>query len=573
MKEDDNKKEENKLIKTDTIISTSMERASFLIPMEITPDDCKIEDEGSQNINVTPEKKEELSVSMAEDEEDDFIVDLSAVPFKEDDEKDIEIAITGKTFEVLYRLNKKYEDYIKKTNKQKESSLIGSDTKLKLIDVDNLINEDENKAVQYKHFHDAFRLVLKNCSVYARCSPENKSQIVQSLQKESFTVLMCGDGANDCSALKVADVGVSLSTEEASIAAPFTSRTPDISCVVELLKEGKCALVTSCQIFKYILLYSLIQFISVTLLIFIRSYLSDWEFMASDLFLITPFSFLMPLTPAYHKLTHHRPVSSLFSFPILFSMGIQTICVCIFQVVAHVATDIAFPKKPYLYFRICEGVFEFTPLNGTKPWLPYINGEEEEDEGGKVEGEGEGKRELGESDGEEEEEPVYMECIYNSTNFYVSFAQYLILAVVFCTGKPFKKNIIYNYGMLIFAIIGFLYAEYIVFYVDKFSRNQMKITPYPDDHLSYFYGDLKEVIELGHDYQFKFIIMGYLALNFAICLVLEKVVVHHCSICWRRRRMDKNRRKLEADVNKEATLYLVNYVKNYIKEQKAIKKK
>ena len=101
----------------------------------------------------------------------------------------------------------------------------------------------------------------------------------------------------------------------------------------------------------------------------------------------------------------------------------------------------------------------------------------------------------------------------------------------------------------------------------------MKITPYPDDHLSYFYGDLKEVIELGHDYQFKFIIMGYLALNFAICLVLEKVVVHHCSICWRKRRMDKNRRKLEADVNKEATLYLVNDVKNYIKEQKAIKKK
>ena len=36
--------------------------------------------------------------------------------------------------------------------------------------------------------------------------------------------------------------------------------------------------------------------------------------------------------------------------------------------------------------------------------------------------------------------------------------------------------------------------------------------------------------------------------------------------------MDKNRRKLEADVNKEATLYLVNDVKNYIKEQKNLKK-
>lgn len=90
-------------------------------------------------------------------------------------------------------------------------------------------------------------------------TPDDKARLVSELQNFlRLDIGMCGDGANDCNALKTADTGISLSDSEASIAAPFTSRIQDISCVIELLKEGRSALTTSFQIFKYMGLYAMI---------------------------------------------------------------------------------------------------------------------------------------------------------------------------------------------------------------------------------------------------------------------------------------------------------------------------
>jgi P-type E1-E2 ATPase len=77
-------------------------------------------------------------------------------------------------------------------------------------------------------------------------SPDDKANLVELLQTQLNTqVGMCGDGANDCGALKQADAGISLSEAEASIAAPFTSKIQDISCVITLLREGRAALTTT----------------------------------------------------------------------------------------------------------------------------------------------------------------------------------------------------------------------------------------------------------------------------------------------------------------------------------------
>ena len=99
--------------------------------------------------------------------------------------------------------------------------------------------------------------MLVKAQIFARMSPDEKNEVVERLQSLGYTVLMCGDGANDCAALKAADVGISLSEAEASVAAPFTSRTPDISCVLDVIKEGRAALVTSFSCFKYMLAHYL----------------------------------------------------------------------------------------------------------------------------------------------------------------------------------------------------------------------------------------------------------------------------------------------------------------------------
>lgn len=108
-------------------------------------------------------------------------------------------------------------------------------------------------------------------------SPDEKHELVEKLQSIDYCCGFCGDGANDCGALKAADVGISLSDAEASVAAPFTSRVFEISCVPTVIREGRAALVTSFSCFKFMSLYSAIQFSSVSFLYTSGSNLGDFQ--------------------------------------------------------------------------------------------------------------------------------------------------------------------------------------------------------------------------------------------------------------------------------------------------------
>ena len=150
------------------------------------------------------------------------------------------------------------------------------------------------------HFPALLKRLAVRGAVFARMSPDQKQTLVEHLQGLGYYVGMCGDGANDCGALKTAHAGISISSgAESSVASPFTSREENISCVPSLIREGRCALVTSFGMFKYMAAYSLTQFTSVLILYSIESNLTDIQFLYVDLFLITFFAFFFGMTEGY----------------------------------------------------------------------------------------------------------------------------------------------------------------------------------------------------------------------------------------------------------------------------------
>ncbi|XP_050298964.1 polyamine-transporting ATPase 13A3-like isoform X2 [Anthonomus grandis grandis] len=233
--------------------------------------------------------------------------------------------------------------------------------------------------------------LLVRTTIFARFQPDQKTQAVTALQKLDYIVSMVGDGANDCGALKAAHVGVSLSTTEASVAAPFTSGIPDISCLVRLILEGRCALVTSFATFKYMALYSLIQFISILILYRCYSILGDFQFLYIDLIITTSLTVTMGHQGPSANLCPKRPMSSLISpktiLPLMFQI---LLCVC-FQIGS-------------LYFLYQQSWF--------KPIKPG-----------------------------NEETTVSWE---NTVIFTVSCCQYLILAWHFSKTKPYRQSVFNN---------------------------------------------------------------------------------------------------------------------------------
>ncbi|XP_041061868.1 cation-transporting ATPase 13A2 isoform X2 [Carcharodon carcharias] len=265
--------------------------------------------------------------------------------------------------------------------------------------------------------------ILIRGTVYARMAPNQKTQLVESLQKLEYSVGMCGDGANDCGALKAADAGISLSEAEASVASPFTSKIDNIECVPMVIREGRASLITSFGVFKYMAMYSMIQFVSVLILYTINSNLGDWQYLYFDLVITTTVAVLMGRTGPAKQLVAQRPVGSLINVSILGSLLLQTLLVIMIQVLTYTVTT---------------AQNWFVPVNASSSSNKLPNYE-------------------------------------NTALFCVSGFQYLILATVLSKGHPFRKPLYSNVLFLVALILLYALMVFLTLYPLQFIRQIMQL--------------------------------------------------------------------------------------------------
>lgn len=311
-----------------------------------------------------------------------------------------------------------------------------------ILDMRTLKAEDATEDYTLAVTGDVFRILFRNdseiseaykeevlmkASIYARMSPDEKHELMEQLQRLDYVVGFCGDGANDCGALKAANVGISLSEAEASVAAPFTSQIFDISCVLDVIKEGRGSLVTSFACFQYMSLYSAIQFITITILYCRGSNLGDFQFLYIDLFLIIPLAIFMSWCKPYDAVARKRPTANLVSPKILLPL-LLSIATCLF-----------FQAVPWLLVQ-------------RQPWYqrPVVGGDDA------------------------------VQSSDNTVLFFVSNFQYIVTAVVLSTGPPYREPISRNRGFIADVALSLAASTALMFVApDSFCGRLFQLTTVP----------------------------------------------------------------------------------------------
>ncbi|TGZ61894.1 hypothetical protein CRM22_007735 [Opisthorchis felineus] len=226
------------------------------------------------------------------------------------------------------------------------------------------------------------RILIPKVKIHARVIPKQKEEILVELKRLGYVTLMCGDGTNDVGALKQAHVGVALLNDvdsigpelekkapqtpnlptrkreqnsiqsrgdgkgtfnsrmvsltaveaeqdasvvrlgDASIAAPFTVKMSSPSGVCQIIKQGRCTLVTTLQMYKILAINALVSAYSFSVLFLKGFKTSDAQASIQAILLSASFLFISRSKPL-KTLSYQRPIPNIFNLYTLLTVTLQ----------------------------------------------------------------------------------------------------------------------------------------------------------------------------------------------------------------------------------------------------------
>jgi cation-transporting ATPase 13A3/4/5 len=210
--------------------------------------------------------------------------------------------------------------------------------------------------------------ILDHCKIFARMTPEGKVQCVEQFMARSVTG-MCGDGGNDCGALRAAHVGIALSEAEASVVSPFSAKDRSVMSCVNLLRHGRTALASSFAAYKFLILYGEIMcWLELTQFYFSVVVNQNIWIMVDGFVTVTMMASIALARPA-QDLSPTRPTAKL--------LGAQTIVSAVSQVFFNSLTLIIAICMLFRQTWYKCNEFEASAIDSAKWWLLGDNYEAE----------------------------------------------------------------------------------------------------------------------------------------------------------------------------------------------------
>ncbi|OWR44040.1 ATPase type 13A1 [Danaus plexippus plexippus] len=344
-----------------------------------------------------------------------------------------------------------------------------------------------------ENHHKFFLDIIPHIKVFARVAPKQKEFVIVTLKSLGYVTLMCGDGTNDVGALKHADVGVAILPNapervrerrveerpsepepprrprdpreaarieasarlkramkklqeedplqlvrlgDASVAAPFTSRLSSILCICHIIKQGRCTLVTTLQMFKILALDALILAYSQSVLYLDGIKFSDTQATLQSLLLASCFLFISRSKPL-KQLSKQRPLPNIFN--------VYTIMTVLTQFSVHFLC---------LIYLVSEAKLR-SPERDNKPKLDM--------------------------DLAEDEEHVFKADLVNSTVYIISMALQISTFAINYRGEPFMEGLRDNKPLLYSIVLSGGLVFSLATGVMPDLSNMFEIVDFPND--------------------------------------------------------------------------------------------